>query len=248
MKIYIGIFNQEPIIKERGYYNLQLGATNNKNVISDIRDNVGSNISEKNGNYCELTGLYWIWKNETADIVGLTHYRRFFYKHSVIFNKKKVLSEKNIQTTLNKYDIIVPQEGHLFKSTVYKQYEESHDIEDLRECGNVIKEIHPEYYGSFEKVVNSNHYYPYNMFICKKEIFDKYCEWLFSILEVLEQRIDVDKKDKYNKRVYGFLGERLFNIWLINNNLKVKDYPVYNVEQSMLKQQVISIIKNIMFW
>lgn len=59
---------------------LLLGASLNEAIVSDYRDNSLINISNKNKIYCELTGLYWIWKNyglETIEWIGLSHYRRY---------------------------------------------------------------------------------------------------------------------------------------------------------------------------
>lgn len=245
MKIYIAIFNKKSIINKKNYTHIQLNSNINSTDDVLIKDNSGDNISAKNPNYCELTGLYWIWKNSKEKIVGLVHYRRFFYKNSIIFNKKNVLSEENIEKILEKYDFIVPQAGYLIGSNIEKQYKEAHDINDLYKCGDVIKTIYPDYYDTFNKVINSNHYVPYNMFISEKKLIDNYCNWLFTILNEVEKSVDLDSKTSYNKRVFGFLSERLFNVWLIKNNFKVKQCPVYNVEIPLYKQILVSIIKKI---
>lgn len=79
-KVFVITHKECEIPKVEGQYILLVGAENKSEAIKcDFRDNTGENISEKNKNYCELTGVYWIWKNVDADIIGLCHYRRFFY-------------------------------------------------------------------------------------------------------------------------------------------------------------------------
>ena len=61
---------------------IQVGAALTDQRITEITDNLGENISAKNVNYCELTALYWMWKNklcteESDKYFGLFHYRRF---------------------------------------------------------------------------------------------------------------------------------------------------------------------------
>lgn len=58
------------------YLPLQVGSRG-KEDLGYARDDVGENISSKNQHFCELTGLYWAWKNLENDYIGLVHYRRY---------------------------------------------------------------------------------------------------------------------------------------------------------------------------
>lgn len=45
--------------------------------IGDLRDNHGDHIADSNYRFSELTGFYYIWKNQPCEAVGFCHYRRF---------------------------------------------------------------------------------------------------------------------------------------------------------------------------
>ena len=74
------------------------------------------------------------------------------------------------------------------------------------------------------------------MMFCKKELFDDYCEWLFSILFELEKHVDLELLNDYQKRLYGFLSERLLNVWVRHNKLVIENLPVINIEMSLDKK------------
>ena len=46
---------------------IQAGMALTQERVADVLDNNGENISCMNANYCELTALYWIWKNRLVD-------------------------------------------------------------------------------------------------------------------------------------------------------------------------------------
>jgi hypothetical protein len=70
-------------------------------------DNTGDNISEKNPLYCELTGVYWAWKNLECDVTGLVHYRRYFGKKNKTDFFAGVMGKEEITKLISTYDIIV---------------------------------------------------------------------------------------------------------------------------------------------
>lgn len=232
--IYIATHKKVNIPSMDGYSLIQVGAEGKENF-GYLCDNTGSNISNKNKNFCELTALYWAWKNTHDSIVGLVHYRRFFYIGRG--TSMHTLSEEEAYKLLKSYDMIIPQETVMLRDTVKTNYEKKHYIKDLLNCREIISKKCPEYLPEFDKVLNKHSYYPFNMFICKRELFEEYMEWVFGILFELESITDISEYDEYNKRIFGFLSERLFNVWLLHHkSLKVKELKVLNPELNMKSQ------------
>ena len=216
---------------------LMVGAYNKETYEGYLKDSIGENISEKNPNYCELTGLYWMWKNDKADIIGLEHYRRFFITKFVYLFKFPSITNKKVEKILGKYDVILPKRIKL-KKTVIEHYSKYHNKKDMIEIGKIIKDKYPEYINSFWMVMNGKYSYNYNMFIGKRNIMDGYCEWLFSILEELENRIDVSSLDSYQARIFGFISERLMAVYMLHHNIKIREMRVEFINGNKLKTQL----------
>lgn len=225
-------------VDEMHYSILHVGSNSNTDK-SYFNDNNGDNISEKNPYFCELTGLYWIWKNSIEDemsITGLVHYRRYFttrvddFRYTYFDIMPHVLPYEKIEKGLEYADVILPTPERIYR-TVWRSYADVHDETDLILLRETIAEVCPDYLKSYDKVMKMHHYYYANMMICRKKILDAYASWLFPVLFNLESKIDIDKySDSYQKRVFGFLSERLLQVWVYHNGLKVKEYPVFNTE------------------
>ena len=102
--------------------------------IGYIGDDTGENISERNGNFCELTGLYWAAKNLDSDYIGIVHYRRYFASRLHRFERKKrrVIGHEELNAILATTNVVLPKERHYFIDTNYTQYIHAHHEQDLR--------------------------------------------------------------------------------------------------------------------
>jgi hypothetical protein len=183
-----------------------------------LKDNTLENISIKNPYYCELTALYWIWKHDNSDIIGLEHYHRFF-------QKKELITEQEIQNILKNNQIILPKAITLNKS-VYKQYQEVHFGIDLQLACQKIIDTNPEYQNAIETVLTQNKLFAGNMFITNQKTLHQYLDFLFPLLFTLEKEIPFLEYSNYNQRIFGFLAERIFNIYLYHHQLSFYEYPI----------------------
>lgn len=186
-----------------------------------IGDDTGVSISEKNCYYGELTGVYWVWKNiKTSDYVGICHYRRYFCTE-----EGRILNARDYEEILSSHDIITSKLLKL-NFSYYEGYAGDYNIRDLEAVGEVIRKEHPAYYETFERLVHGKGTYFGNMMVCKKDLYDAYCAWLFDIFEKAEERIDASGYDDYHKRVYGFISEFLLYVWTQVQGLKVYECKV----------------------
>lgn len=206
-------------------------------------DSTLESISEKNTNYSELTALYWIWKNVDAEFVAFSHYRRYY---ATKFGK--VMSSDEVEYILknNNIDVIVPSKRTFMRENVESYYKLNHHTDDLREVREVVSRMYPDYISSYDEMLTSKYQYNYNMMATSKKLFDEYAEFMFSILFEYENGKDLTNYDSYQSRIYGFISERLLQVWINHNKLATKELFVVNTEKSIsqnLKEELKNAVK-----
>lgn len=223
-----------------GYINLMAGSTLHDDIPETfIRDDIGDNISGRNPWYCELTGLYWAWKNLECDNLGICHYRRYFSSPG---ERKAVLSAVESENLLKKYDIILPTARNYVIETNYSQYAHAHHASDLDLTRTVIEDKCREFLPYFDIRMGMNVGHRFNMFIMGKHLVDGYCEWLFDILFELEKRIDISEYNEMDKRVFGLIAERLLDVWIDAGDYKCTELPVIFIEKNHLAEKAIRLV------
>ena len=179
--------------------------------------------------WSELSHIYYVWKHPElqADWVGFCHYRRYFdFMNDIPEITKPVVAEK-LTTPFNNF----------------MAYFINHNAIDLIQAIMTTKKVQPEYTEAMVRMCDSHMYFPYNMFIFPKEMFNRLCEFLFGVLTKYDRQIEVNnsyenmlmhlgnyrelylerivKQDmpnndyKYQARLYGFLSERMLTAFVI---------------------------------
>lgn len=177
------------------------------------------NIDYLNKFYCELTAMYWVWKNvQDIDYVSIEHYRRVFVNKGTSLFFYSTLDDKKISKIFSSYSIILPRKHHFLKN-MYKQYADYHYIEDIDIVRRIIEKKHNKYLPTFDEYFMQNESTLYNMCIMKKDKFNEYCSFAFDILDdvFVEIKDKIECRNSYQQRVIGFLAERLFNVWVRYN-------------------------------
>lgn len=210
-----------------------------------LGDDTGDNISEKRMSFCELTVLYWAWKNVKADYYGLCHYRRYIsfadksYRPSndksgfLVTDrfsdrnlKKFALADASkMQGVIAEYDLITtPCEDVHYAwdgkhESMYDLCESrirDFDMDGVDSFIEIIKDKYPEYSEDADRYFSDHFAKYYNCFVMKKTLFDDFCSKLFDVLFELEKRLDTSHYGVWKTRMPGFMAENFFGIFYLH--------------------------------
>ncbi len=211
-------------------------------------------IAEKNPNYCELTALHRLAADAVLKpdgIYGLVHYRRRFVRSNTLVNRllsrlptrwispgrfkhffaRQEITSAEIEAIFQKGAEVILPSPWLLRTTVRDQYKKYHDANELHQLRQVLEEVCPAYLQAFDTVMASRSLRLFNMLIARGNVLSAYAQWLFPILTAFEQRIDLTRMNPYQGRIFGFLAERLLNVYFHHNSsLQVTSLPVAFIE------------------
>lgn len=244
IQLYSVFHKEAPVPAAPFVVPIQVGAAYSSHRLPMLHDDDGENISLLNSFYSELTACYWIWKHgdrSRADAWGLCHYRRYFSldMHKLLFKKRSrfyytltrqhldaVVNEKlykKLQQLLSENDVVVQRPSFAHKEggkvyTIEEAYAALHFIEHWNTTLQIVQEKYPLYASSIPGFNNETKMSFYNMMVARWAIWDDYLSWVFDILFEVQQRIAIPS-DPYQGRIFGFLSERLLNLYIRHNHL-----------------------------
>lgn len=233
------------------YLPVQVGAAG-KADLGYQRDDEGGHISPKNPYFCELTGLYWAYRNLDAEYWGLVHYRRYLGRPTLSpfplpgRGKDKygrLLSEQDIKRLLERHDVIVPRKQRYVIETIASHYAHTHNASDLDETRRVLEDLYPQYVADWDIVMNRRSAHMFNMFVMRDEQARAYCEWLFDVLFELERRIDISQYDAFHARLFGRVSEFMLDVWIHHHHLTCAEVPVVYMGKIDWPRKIMSFVK-----
>ena len=204
---------RHPVTLPDYVFPIQVGRENADRTIADIVDNIGENISDRNGNYSELTGLYWLWKNKLEKGINEeNHYYGFGqYRRMLEFT-----SDDLLRLIDNDVDAVLPYPMP-YEPNIHAHHERYIKKDDWDVLMSAVTELAPAYCSYFDSVLEQQYLYNYNVILAKKSVLRDYCSWLFPILMRTEELTDgKNRSDRY----IGYMAETLETLYFMKNSDK----------------------------
>jgi len=222
IKIVVATHKDYILPKEDIYLPVFVGAADSKLDLPYQRDDEGENISHKNRTYSELTGMFWAYKNLKADYIGLCHYHRYMDVSGI---------------DISAYKVILPKKRHYYIETAYSQYKHAHGSTGLDTARRVLERKYPDYLDAFDACMKKRSLHIFNMFIMRYDIFCEYSSFLFDVL------FEIEKELGDEDRLYGYISERLLDVYLMKNKIPYKEVREIETEDIDWPKKIFDFLK-----
>lgn len=219
IKILVAQHKEAEVFHNEVYTPIHVGKSLSKTDLGILGDNTGDNISHLNPYFCELTAQYWAWKNmHDVEYIGLCHYRRYF---------KTEFTKENVEQLMDGADIVLTKSVY-FSENLYSYLSRDLVPEDIMAFFLYMKGRFRNNQVVMDFLIKRNHFNPCNIFVCKKSLFNDFCQWQFSILFDL---FEILPKSPYvrEQRLMGYLAELLLPMYCIFKGLKIKEIPIVSM-------------------
>lgn len=228
IKIMIATHKKCWVPKDKMYLPIHVGKEGKDLELGYTPDNTGENISSQNLKFCELTAVYWGWKNLQEDYIGLVHYGRHFAEKNVkcmMSTDKRpfVMKRAYVEKILEDVPVILPKRRRYYIEKISSHYEHTHDPNHLETTRDVLCELCPEYVKDYDQCMERTWAHMFNMFVMRRDYFKRYCAWIFPILFEVEKRVDETGMTDFEKRYVGRISELLLDVWVEHNKVAYKE-------------------------
>lgn len=229
-KLFCCTHVQTKTIDEELYQLLQTGRAFDQRVLANMTgDDTGDHISLYKDIYDGfLTGLYWIWKNTAYDVTGICGYRSYMGLDERtpfrLTDIKRLFEAEGVDFAVAR-EICDGEtvEEHFRHHHHQFYYEYLHD--PWMYMREVVGDLCPEYKDALDQVLTNKLFNYRNMLIARKEYLDAYCQWLFGLLSEYKQHLD-KRNYKIPPRFFGYMAERLQRVWLLRQNIRIRECSV----------------------
>lgn len=162
--------------------------------------------------YGKTAGLYYVWKNSTADYIGFS-----------LDEKLPSVDMTYISEKASKGIGIIMLEASKGNTDIREKYRTMYYDHDINVVTELIKRDYSYMSECLEEVLKKNELF-YPVAIMRKDIYRKFCMWLFSILEDAISYC-ADKTSIYQNRYAEHLTAYLLTIYIKYNEDKLRiDY------------------------
>lgn len=245
VKIVVAVHKPYDVLRDDTFVPVHAGALG-KADLGYQSDAQGEHISEKNGLYCELTALYWAWKNMPSDALGLMHYRRYLGVPARCAARmqlrERIATGEELAAYLDQTPIILPKKRNYFIENREDQYVHAHGRESLDMLRSVLAEKCPQYLSALEKTLGRTAGHCFNIFVMRRELADAYCAWMFDTLFEVEKRMREEMPQAVAARLFGFLSERMMDCWLETHGYAYMELPVVNMEKQNWPRKIAAFL------